>query len=491
MRLPRPAVTQTRFPLGENPTSWARNGGTTSRTTRGCAGRETSTTEMAFADEPCPIHSVRPAGSRVRCRACSPTATRRITRARTRSTTASSPVPESLTYAIRPPGAIAVYRGSLNPRSTRRTCGGRPSSRVIAPAFVCATTARDPCASMLRGPSSVRTLRCRRPEASDSTPTNPSVSAVASASAGRDSWARRTNGEAIPAARNSRRSTGASAPSGAPRELLGRRQRLGLRHDLVLAPAQPLGGLAVAQDAAGEAGGDRVGRDRLRDDRVRPDHGVVADRHAAQDAGPVAHPHVVADVDVALVDPLFADRALDLDDAVIEVDEHHAVGDDALAPDRHVLERADGALLPDHRLGTDDDLALVRADLRAVADPGPAAEHDARPLADLEVHPGAHEADAVGLQPAAPAQLEPRPARDEERVLRREHAVGSHEPQDDEWPAVQGRRLAADDDVGRRHRRRWGQDGLHDRDAKDAPAWAATTTSPSACWTVTSGPWPE
>src|SRR4051794_27276764 len=341
--------------------------------------------------------------------------------------------------------------------------------REIAPSFVCATTARDPCASMLRGPSSVRTLRCSRPDASERTPTKPSVSAVARVSAGRESCARRANGAATPAARNSRRSTAASAPAGAPRQLLRRRQRLGLRHDLVLAPAQALGRIAVAQDAARQAGRHRVGRDRLRDDRVRPDHRVVADRHAAQDAGAVAHPHVVADVDVALVDALLADGPLDLDDAVVEVDEHHAIGDDALATDRHVLERADGALLADHRLRADDDLALVRPDLGAVADPRPAPEDDAGVRADLELHARADEADAVGLQPPAPAQLQPRPARDEEPVLDVEHAVGPHEAQEHERPAVHGRRLASDDDVGRRGRRGRGQDGLHDRqDAKDA-----------------------
>src|SRR4051812_22341317 len=79
-----------------------------------------------------------------------------------------------------------------------------------------------------------------------------------------------------------------------------------------------------------------------------------------------------------------ADRAVDLDDAVVEVDEHHAVGDDALAPDRHVLEGGDGALLADHALGADADLALVRADLRAMADPRPAPEVELRALADLE-----------------------------------------------------------------------------------------------------------
>ena len=60
---------------------------------------------------------------------------------------------------------------------------------------------------------------------------------------------------------------------------------------------------------------------------------------------------------------------LDLDDAVVEVDQHHAVGDDALAADRDVLEGGDRALLAHHGLGADLDDALVRADLGPVADP--------------------------------------------------------------------------------------------------------------------------
>src|SRR3712207_7517836 len=58
------------------------------------------------------------------------------------------------------------------------------------------------------------------------------------------------------------------------------------------------------------------------------------------DALPI-YPHVVPDADVALVDALLADRTLDFDHAVVEVDEHHAVGHDALAADRDVLEARD------------------------------------------------------------------------------------------------------------------------------------------------------
>ena len=51
------------------------------------------TTVIALADEPSETHSRRPAGSIVTCRASAPTSTRRITRPRSRSMTASSPVP--------------------------------------------------------------------------------------------------------------------------------------------------------------------------------------------------------------------------------------------------------------------------------------------------------------------------------------------------------------------------------------------------------------
>ena len=84
-----------------------------------------------------------------------------------------------------------------------------------------------------------------------------------------------------------------------------------------------------------------------------PTIAVVADRDAAQDAGAVADPDVVPDAHVALVDALLADRPLDLDDAVVEVDHHHPVGDDALAPDRHALVGRDRAFLADDGLGAD------------------------------------------------------------------------------------------------------------------------------------------
>jgi len=151
----------------------------------------------------------------------------------------------------------------------------------------------------------------------------------------------------------------------------------------------------------------------------------------------------VPDAHVALVDPLQPDRALDLDDAVVEVDEHHAVGDDALAPDRDVLEGRDRALLTEHGLGPDPDLALVHADLRAVPDPGPASEDEPRPGLDLERHAGTHEGEPVGDQTLAPAQLQPAQAQRQQRVLRREHAARVQEPQEGQHAAVARRRLPA------------------------------------------------
>ena len=112
----------------------------------------------------------------------------------------------------------------------------------------------------------------------------------------------------------------------------------------------------------------------LRDDRARADDRVVAHRDSAEDLRAVADPDVAAHPHVALVDPLHADRALDLGDVVVEVDQHHAVGEDALLPDRDVLVGGDRALLPDHGLVADRHLALVAADLRAVPDPDPAPE---------------------------------------------------------------------------------------------------------------------
>src|SRR5439155_8477408 len=163
--------------------------------------------------------------------------------------------------------------------------------------------------------------------------------------------------------------------------------------------------------------------------RARPDDRVVADRHPAQDARAVADPDAVAHANVALVDALEPDAPVDLHHPVIEVDQHHAVGDHALAPDRHVLVRGDRALLAEHGLRADRDDALVAADLRSVAEPRPAAELDPPSLADLERDLRPDECDAVGPQAPTTGRREesaPQQAEEQTRVLRGEHAVREH-----------------------------------------------------------------
>src|SRR4029453_1260476 len=100
----------------------------------------------------------------------------------------------------------------------------------------------------------------------------------------------------------------------------------------------------------GHARDHGVGGHVARDHGIRAYHRVVAYGDSAQDAGAVADPDVVPHAHVALVDALEAYRAVHLDHAVVEVDQHHPVRDHALAPDRAVLERGDRALLAEHRL---------------------------------------------------------------------------------------------------------------------------------------------
>src|SRR5437763_8110659 len=164
-----------------------------------------------------------------------------------------------------------------------------------------------------------------------------------------------------------------------------------------LLEAHPTRRLAHPDHPRRDSADHRVGGHILCHHRVRSDDRVVADRHPAEDAGAIADPHVVAHARVALVDALEADRPFNLHHAVVEVDQHHAVGDHALAPDRHVLEGGDRALLAHHRLRPDRDNALVAADLRAVPEPGPAPELDSRALSDLERDARADEAQAVEL----------------------------------------------------------------------------------------------
>src|SRR6478735_7431105 len=112
---------------------------------------------------------------------------------------------------------------------------------------------------------------------------------------------------------------------------------------------------------------------------------------------------------------------------MVEVDEHHAIGDDALAPDRHMLERGDRALLTQRGLGADLDLALMRADLATTPDPAPAAQSHNRALRDLELHSRVDEAHAVELQPPPETQLQPRESREHHEIAWAQHLVAPHE----------------------------------------------------------------
>src|SRR4051794_10820957 len=194
---------------------------------------------------------------------------------------------------------------------------------------------------------------------------------------------------------------------------------------------QRLRRLAHADDPGGDAADDGVGRYVPGDDRVGPDHRVVADADAAEDAGAVADPDVVADLDVALVDALRADRQFDVDDAVVEVDEHRPVGDHALLADPHPLVGGDRALLAQHRFVADLDQALVAADLRPVANPDEAAEADLRAAPGLQCQAAAEE-DHAGGRPAPAGwrqQAPPGVSPEEPQVLPGEHAVAGEEAQ--------------------------------------------------------------
>ena len=98
-------------------------------------------------------------------------------------------------------------------------------------------------------------------------------------------------------------------------------------------PAHPRGRLAHADHRAGTPPTTALAGNVLRDHGVRADTGC---RRRSPPAGCTrrSRSRRCGRRDVALVDPCSADRALDLDHAVVEVDHHHAVGDDALASDR-------------------------------------------------------------------------------------------------------------------------------------------------------------
>src|ERR1035438_238439 len=103
-----------------------------------------------------------------------------------------------------------------------------------------------------------------------------------------------------------------------------------------LLPAHRPRRLAHADHACRRPTDNSIGGHVPGDHSTRADDAVLTDADPAQDARAVADPHVVPDAHVALVDALLADRPVDFGDAVVEVDQHHAVGNDALAPDRDV-----------------------------------------------------------------------------------------------------------------------------------------------------------
>src|SRR5919206_316349 len=231
-----------------------------------------------------------------------------------------------------------------------------------------------------------------------------------------------------------------------------------------LLPAQLPRVLAHADEPRRHAADHRVRGHVLGDHRVGADHRVVPDAHPAQDARPVADPDVVAHPYVSLVDALEADRALDLDHPVVEVDQHHAVGDHAFAADRHVLVGGDRALLPEHGLGPDPHHALVAADLGAVPEPRPAPELDSRAIGYLERHPRPDEREPVEPEPPPEPQLAQAESDDEPQVVEVEHARPAHEAQQRERAAVERGRGRAEP-LRDALRRGGGGLGLEDRRA--------------------------
>src|SRR6202034_3245460 len=162
--------------------------------------------------------------------------------------------------------------------------------------------------------------------------------------------------------------------------------------EVALLPAQLLWRLAHPQHLRGHTANNRVLGHVFGDHRVRAHDAVVPDANAPQNARPITHPNIAANPHVALVDALQSDRTLDLHHAVVEVDQHHPVGDDALAADRHVLVGGDRALLAHHGLRADRNFALVHTDLGVVSEPGPTADAERRVAADLQLHAWADDA---------------------------------------------------------------------------------------------------
>src|SRR5690242_2364016 len=198
-------------------------------------------------------------------------------------------------------------------------------------------------------------------------------------------------------------------------------------------PTKVLRDLPHPNDLRGDAADDCIGRHVARHDGVRADDGVVANPDPSQEAGAVADPDVRADHAIALVDPLHPDRALDLDDAVIEVDEHRPVRDHALLADADTLVCGDGALLPEDGLGPDLDHAFVAADLGAVADPSEPAEFDRCSTGYLELESLSKEHGSVRLPSPSGRRERPPPgvSPEEPGVAPVEHPV---RPEESEQP---------------------------------------------------------
>ena len=131
------------------------------RTNRGRRGSLASSTATRAAAFPRDVQSVWPFGPIPMWRAGPGTRVRQTTLARSASTTATSSLAESVTYASDARGCTAAYRGAAKPSSSARTRAVAASTSVTTPCSVCATSAIRSCTdSMLRGPGPV--LMCRR-----------------------------------------------------------------------------------------------------------------------------------------------------------------------------------------------------------------------------------------------------------------------------------------------------------------------------------------
>ena len=142
-------------------------------------------------------------------------------------------------------------------------------------------------------------------------------------------------------------------------------------------------------------------------------------------------------LDVALVDPLLADRPLDLDDAVVEVDEHRPVGDDALSPIGTCGRRR--SCTPGRSPSWPrSHLALVQR----ILEPSPIqAQRPKRPSRGgrSRVSGRGQKKQMPSVCGARRAQLQQRVAREQARVAAVEHVVGAHEAEPARAAAAQRR----------------------------------------------------